>query len=89
MVGPQASRRDGREQIEHASISRASATAAARAQHYITSKAPVFEAKAGDIIGLHWEQREHAVVFCVDEKTAIQAIDCLAPVLPMSPGRAE
>jgi len=28
-------------------------------------------------------------VFCVDEKTAIQALDRLVPVLPLSPGRAE
>src|SRR6476619_5824285 len=27
--------------------------------------------------------------FCVDEKTAIQALDHLDPVLPLSPGRAE
>jgi len=27
--------------------------------------------------------------FCVDEKTALQALDRLDPVLPMSPGRAE
>jgi len=27
-------------------------------------------------------------VFCVDEKTAIQALDRLHPVLPLSPGRA-
>ncbi len=32
---------------------------------------------------------QHAVVFCVDEKTAIQALDRLDPVLPLSPGRAE
>src|SRR6185369_4515299 len=32
---------------------------------------------------------QHAAVFCVDEKTAIQALDRLDPVLPMSPGRAE
>jgi len=31
----------------------------------------------------------HAAVFCVDEKTAIQALDRLDPVLPLSPGRAE
>lgn len=31
----------------------------------------------------------NAVVFSVDEKTAIQALDHLDPVLPMSPGRAE
>lgn len=29
------------------------------------------------------------MVFAVDEKTAIQALDRLDPVLPMSPGRAE
>jgi hypothetical protein len=31
----------------------------------------------------------HAAVFCVDEKTAIQALDRKDPVLPLSPGRAE
>lgn len=28
-------------------------------------------------------------MLCVDEKTAIQALDRLDPVLPLSPGRAE
>ncbi len=32
---------------------------------------------------------QHAAVFCLDEKTAIQALDRLDPVLPLSPGRAE
>ena len=32
---------------------------------------------------------QHAVVFCVDEKSAIQALDRLDPVLPTSPGRME
>jgi transposase len=31
----------------------------------------------------------HAAVFCVDEKTAIQALDRKDPVLPLSPERAE
>jgi len=31
----------------------------------------------------------HAAVFCVDEKTAIQALDRRDPILPLSPGRAE
>jgi hypothetical protein len=30
---------------------------------------------------------QHAAVFCVDEKSAIQALDRLDPVLPLSPGR--
>ena len=32
---------------------------------------------------------QHAAVFCIDEKTAIQALDRLDPVLPLSPGRLE
>lgn len=33
-------------------------------------------------------RRQHAAVFCVDEKSAVQALDRLDAVLPMSPGRA-
>ncbi len=50
---------------------------------------PEFETKAADIIGLYVNPPHHAAVFCVDEKTAIQALDRLDPVLPLSPGRAE
>jgi len=35
------------------------------------------------------EAPQNAAVFCVDEKTAIQALDRLDPLLPLSPGRAE
>jgi hypothetical protein len=38
-----------------------------------------FEAKAADIIGLYLNPPQHAAVFCVDEKTAIQALDRLDP----------
>ncbi len=31
----------------------------------------------------------NAAVFCVDEKTAIQALDRTVPMLPLTPGRAE
>jgi transposase len=48
-----------------------------------------FEEKAADIIGLYLKPPVHAAVFCVDEKSAIQALDRLDPVLPLSPGRAE
>jgi hypothetical protein len=44
---------------------------------------PALEAR---ILG---SRRKRAAVFCVDEKTAIQALDRLDPVLPLSPGRAE
>ena len=50
---------------------------------------PHFEQKAADVIGLYLNPPQHAVVFAVDEKTAIQALDRLDPVLPLSPGRAE
>ena len=55
----------------------------------MASDDPDFERKAADIIGLYLNPPQHAAVFCVDEKSAIQALDRLDPVLPMSPGRAE
>src|SRR5215470_4732720 len=60
-----------------------------RLERYIASNDPDFETKAADIIGLYMSPPQHAAVFCVDEKTAIQALDRLDPVLPLSPGRAE
>jgi hypothetical protein len=60
-----------------------------RLERYMASNDPNFEAKAADVIGLYLKPPQHAVVFCVDEKTAIQALDRLDPVLPLSPGRAE
>jgi hypothetical protein len=55
----------------------------------MASNDPQFEPKAADIIGLYLNPPQHAAVFCVDEKTAIEALDRLDPVLPLSPGRAE
>lgn len=60
-----------------------------RLERYMTSDDPNFEAKAADVIGLYLHPPKHAAVFCLDEKTAIQALDRLDPVLPLSPGRAE
>jgi transposase len=60
-----------------------------RVERYMASNDPNFETKAADIIGLYLNPPRHAAVFCVDEKTAIQALDRLDPVLPLSPGRAE
>lgn len=60
-----------------------------RLERYMASDDPEFERKAADIIGLYLNPPQHAAVFCVDEKTAIQALDRLDPVLPLSPGRAE
>src|SRR5437899_2755086 len=55
----------------------------------MASDDPRFEQKAADIIGLCMNPPHHAAVSCVDEKTAIQALDRLDSVLPLSPGRAE
>src|SRR5665213_2914252 len=60
-----------------------------RCEGYLASNDPEFETKAADIIGLYLHPPQHAAVFCVDEKTAIQALDRKDPVLPLSPGRAE
>lgn len=60
-----------------------------RLERYMASDDPDFETKAADVIGLYLTPPQHAAVFCIDEKTAIQALDRLDPVLPLSPGRLE
>src|SRR6266480_7111997 len=60
-----------------------------RMERYMATNDPDFEIKAADIIGLYINPPVHAAIFCVDEKTAIQALDRKDPVLPFSPGRAE
>ena len=60
-----------------------------RLDRYMTTNDPDFETKAADVIGLYLNPPQHVAVFCVDEKTAIQALDRKDPVLPLSPGRAE
>lgn len=78
--------------VQHTIIARAWRDAGLqphRLERYMRSTDPEFETKAADVIGLYLEPPQHAVVFCVDEKTAIQALDRIDPVLPLSPGRAE
>jgi transposase len=60
-----------------------------RVERYMASTDPDFETKAADVIGLYINPPQHAAVFCLDEKTAIQALDRRDRVLPLSPGRAE
>ena len=60
-----------------------------RLERYMASNDPDFERKAADIIGLYLDPPKHAAVFCLDEKSHIQALDRLDPVLPLSPGRLE
>ena len=55
--------------------------------NYKVSNDPRFEEKLRDVAGLYLSPPENAVVFCVDEKSSIQALDRTQPGLPMKPGR--
>ena len=44
--------------------------------------------KVRDIVGLYMNPPDHALVFCVDEKSQIQALDRTQPLLPLRPGAA-
>jgi transposase len=46
-----------------------------------------FIEKVVDVVGLYLNPPEHALVFCVDEKTQIQALDRTQPTLPLKKGR--
>jgi transposase len=50
---------------------------------------PFFIEKTKDVVGLYMSPPENAVVFCVDEKSQIQALDRTQPLLPLRPGQAE
>jgi transposase len=48
-----------------------------------------FAEKLEDIVGLYMNPPEHALVFSLDEKSQIQALDRTQPGLPMKKGRAQ
>lgn len=50
---------------------------------------PLLIEKVRDIVGLYINPPDHALVFCVDEKSQIQALDRTQPLLPMQPGQLE
>ena len=60
-----------------------------RTETFKLSPDPWLIDKVRDIVGLYVNPPEHAVVFCVDEKPQIQALERTAPRLPMQPGQAE
>ena len=45
--------------------------------------------KVRDIVGLHVAPPQYAMVPCVDEKSQIQALDRIQPLLPLRPGQVE
>ena len=51
------------------------------------SNDPHFEEKLCDVVGLYVNPPDNAVVFCIDEKTSIQALDRTQPGLPFKKGR--
>lgn len=53
------------------------------------SNDPHFEEKLNDVVGLYLNPPENAVVFCVDEKSSIQALNRTQPGLPIKKGRGE
>lgn len=58
-------------------------------KHFKVSNDPHFEEKLIDVVGLYMNPPEQAVVFCVDEKSSIQALDRTQPGLPLKKGRGE
>jgi transposase len=53
------------------------------------SNDPAFAEKLHDIVGLYVAPPEHAIVFSVDEKSQIQALDRTQLGLPLKKGRAQ
>jgi hypothetical protein len=47
-----------------------------------------FEEKLVDVVGLHLNPPENAIVLCMAEKSQMQAFDRTQPSLPIKPGRA-
>jgi transcriptional regulator with XRE-family HTH domain len=56
---------------------------------YKLSNDPLFVEKVYDIVGLYLNPPEAAVVYCVDEKSQVQALARSQPAFPMMPGMPE
>ena len=59
-----------------------------RVKGFKVSNDPQFEEKLRDVVGLYIDPPEKAIVFSVDEKSQIQALDRTQPGLPLKPGKA-
>src|SRR3954465_5791400 len=59
-----------------------------RAETFKLSPHPQLIEKVRDIVGLYMNPPDHAAVFCVDEKSQIQALDRSQPLLPLRPGQS-
>jgi len=59
-----------------------------RIETFKLSSDPQFLEKLHDVVGLYLDPPERAIVFSIDEKSQIQALDRTQPGLPMKKGRA-
>jgi len=60
-----------------------------RTKSFQLSTDPLLIDKVRDIVGLYLDPPHHALVLCVDEKSQIQALSRMQPVLPMRAGQQE
>lgn len=60
-----------------------------RSESFKLSTDPQLVEKVRDIVGLYLNPPERALVLCADEKSQIQALNRVQPILPMRPGQAE
>jgi transposase len=58
-----------------------------RTRTFKLSNDPLFVQKFEDIVGLYLSPPAHALVFCVDEKSQLQALERTQPGLPLRNGR--
>ena len=82
-------RRTGLSQSAISRIWRAFALQPHRTESFKLSTDPLFIEKTRDIVGLYMNPPDKAIVLCVDEKSQIQALDHMQPLLPMRPGQVE
>ena len=57
-----------------------------RVETFKLSRDPHFVKKLRDVVGVYLHPPDNALVFCVDEKPQVQALDRTAPVLPLQKG---
>ena len=60
-----------------------------RTESFKLSTDPYFIEKVRDVVGLYIRPPQRAIVLCVDEKSQVQALDRIQPLLPMVPGKGE
>jgi transcriptional regulator with XRE-family HTH domain len=60
-----------------------------RTDTFKLSTDPLFVEKVYDVVGLYLDPPEGAVVYCVDEKSQVQALARSQPAFPMMPGMRE